>query len=61
METKNIESFSKIIRDLIHDLDTTFPEYKEKYQSISNSLDHPEAGKKKSTESHRWKWGKYRS
>ena len=39
METKNIESFSKIIRDLIHDLDTTFPEYKEKYQSISNSLD----------------------
>lgn len=43
METKNTESFSKIIRDLIHDLDTTFPEYKEKYQSISNSLDHPEA------------------
>ena len=43
METKNIESFSKIVRDLIHDLDTTFPEYKNKYQTISNSLDHPEA------------------
>jgi hypothetical protein len=43
MEFENLNNFCKIIRDLLNDLETTFPEYKEQYTSISNSLTHGES------------------